>query len=485
MASPPQSYSLHDTAFFPMMPDEFTRYKRDRTAQSDQPLIIPAGMQNFAKPHPPQGWIARVHPDGAQYFINDEKMIMTDENIHSLGSYKIVMHFANAIENYRITNNISLTETTSIVFDPVKIRTSHHRKPKPHFLSYRCGYYLVEHKERKVFWLEGFPLPPLSGGGIKGIQKLWDIEHYMTAQYWTHCNHFPDPNHITERDLYDLKDRITHSIGDSIMSTTSTIPHTLQQLESSLKLVEDALTDFRVVKIRVGSAATMSRMKEQFAYHEFLNYYGQHWARLDRFQSVHGNISKRTVLLQSLSPFLFFMPDDLKKSLDDLFVDDLVSSQHYTAFVERMSAEWREIALYGTVVLNVNVAFLAISSIDAATGSDGSRSLLQISSYVSAIASIGSIMLGLALIRRTRLHGKETAFQMGEFLMAHNHEVFGFELLATIYSLPNALFTWGMIAFIIAFSSLCFQSTNSLTRIPTAIVGAVICVLFGSIWVLI
>ncbi|KAJ7730712.1 hypothetical protein B0H14DRAFT_2409556 [Mycena olivaceomarginata] len=226
----------------------------------------------------------------------------------------------------------------------------------------------------------------------------------------------------------------------------------------------------------------------------FCNYYGQYWARLDRFQSVHGHISKRTILLYSLSPVLFFIPDDLNKSLEEIFVDDLVSSRHYVAFVERISAEWREIVLYvpiqSQVVLNVNVAFLAISSVDAATGSDGSRSMLQISSYISAIASMGSIMLGLTLIRKIRPKGKETALQMGQFLKANNSDVFGFELLATILqvnidSLPNALFTWGMIAFIVAFASLCFQSTNLGTRVPTAIVGALMCVLFGSSWVFI
>ncbi len=49
--------------------------------------------------------------------------------------------------------------------------------------------------------------------------------------------------------------------------------------------------------------------------------------------------------------------------------------------------------IQATVLLNANVAFLAIQSVDDASA-DGGRSSAQIASYVSMIASIGSIILG-------------------------------------------------------------------------------------------
>jgi hypothetical protein len=71
--------------------------------------------------------------------------------------------------------NLVLGDGTSIVFDPVKIMTTFNSKPKPNILSHRCGYYLVAHNDRKIFWLDDFSLPWISGGGIRGIQNLWDI----------------------------------------------------------------------------------------------------------------------------------------------------------------------------------------------------------------------------------------------------------------------------------------------------------------------
>lgn len=45
-----------------------------------------------------------------------------------------------------------------------------------------------------------------------------------------------------------------------------------------------------------------------------------------------------------------------------------------------------------TVLLNANVAFLAIRSVDVGSGSP-----TQIASYISLVASLGSIIIGLVL----------------------------------------------------------------------------------------
>ena len=49
-------------------------------------------------------------------------------------------------------------------------------------------------------------------------------------------------------------------------------------------------------------------------------------------------------------------------------------------------------------MLNANVAFLAIQSVDS-TGSMGHRSNAQIASYISVADSVGAIVFGLHLVR--------------------------------------------------------------------------------------
>ena len=56
------------------------------------------------------------------------------------------------------------------------------------------------------------------------------------------------------------------------------------------------------------------------------------------------------------------------------------------------------------MLLNANVGFLAINSVDK-----GGRSIIQLASYMSLVTSLGSIILGLVLVSRGRLSGENTA----------------------------------------------------------------------------
>ena len=60
-------------------------------------------------------------------------------------------------------------------------------------------------------------------------------------------------------------------------------------------------------------------------------------------------------------------------------------------------------------MLNANVAFLSIQSVDTNAGQY--RSPAQISSYCSIAASIGSVIVGLILVRKSRTK-QETASQV-------------------------------------------------------------------------
>lgn len=63
--------------------------------------------------------------------------------------------------------------------------------------------------------------------------------------------------------------------------------------------------------------------------------------------------------------------------------------------------------LQGTVLLNANMGFLAIGIVDQ--NRLVFRSAAQISSYLSIVASIGSILLALLLLRQNNTKLKETA----------------------------------------------------------------------------
>jgi len=185
--------------------------------------------------------------------------------------------------------------------------------------------------------------------------------------------------------------------------------------------------------------------------------------RIERNFSVYGSpLYRRTLLIKTLSLFLFSAPDFHLKTLQNMWVDGIMHQSVWEECVKKMSIEWQEFVFFATVMLNANVAFLAIQSVDV--NSNPHRSPAQISSYLSVVANVGSIVLGLLLMRQNRTKSKDTTADALAFLAARNHRLLGLETLAILYSLPYALLMWGMLSFLAAFCFMCFQDSSTATR---------------------
>ncbi|KAJ7741074.1 hypothetical protein B0H16DRAFT_1324011, partial [Mycena metata] len=87
--------------------------------------------------------------------------------------------------------------------------------------------------------------------------------------------------------------------------------------------------------------------------------------------------------------------------------------------------------------------------------------------------SIGSIMLGLLLVKQYRNREKMTSADASRFMFNYRSEM-GLEKLAILYSLPYALLMWSTTLFCIAFSLMCFQLSTLLTRILVGTVSVFI-----------
>jgi hypothetical protein len=94
------------------------------------------------------------------------------------------------------------------------------------------------------------------------------------------------------------------------------------------------------------------------------------------------------------------------------------------------------------VVLNANVAFLAIQSVDNNGAISSTRSPTQISSYLSMLTSIGSIIIGLLLVKHHRNRDRASAADAAHFIFHRTHPTLGLETLAVLHSLPYAMLIW-------------------------------------------
>jgi hypothetical protein len=161
-------------------------------------------------------------------------------------------------------------------------------------------------------------------------------------------------------------------------------------------------------------------------HNQFLNLYGQRGARVDREQSVHGSIvNRRTMLMKIFSPLLFWAPDVHLQAFEKIWVDHLVHLGPWTEFITKLNTEWQEfiivvsllcfpylrrLAIYplkATVLLNVNMAFLSIQSVDNGGKVEEDRSPAQIASYISIVISVGSVILSLLLVRQNRSKNRQ------------------------------------------------------------------------------
>jgi hypothetical protein len=161
----------------------------------------------------------------------------------------------------------------------------------------------------------------------------------------------------------------------------------------------------------------------------FLHFHGQKTSRQNRHKSIYeGDGHERTILIWLFSPMLFFLPDVHLRELTNVWADELVIEEIWKNFMGTLVSEWVEFVLYvshavlswlsktcvarthvidwqATVMLAVNVGFLAIQGVIVVPQSESewiTASHAQIASSISLVFSIGSIITGLLLIRRNR-----------------------------------------------------------------------------------
>lgn len=128
--------------------------------------------------------------------------------------------------------------------------------------------------------------------------------------------------------------------------------------------------------------------------------------------------------MQFVSWWLFKAPEGHAREFSKAWVDRIVHRVTWKQFMIKLSEEWQEYTLFvriavcddgslanwysnfeATVLLNANVAFLSVPGV--INGDSPAQSAAQIASYMSIIMSIGSILLGLLLVRQNRTAKKD------------------------------------------------------------------------------
>ncbi|GLB42358.1 putative expressed protein [Lyophyllum shimeji] len=449
--------TLSNPEIRPLVPEKILRYDRNvKVPKEYTEYTIPPVTTSFDRHDDPPGWTPFFHPEGALYFCHEEKRIFTDANLYEPDMLSQILADIGTIEEFFRVHNMRRAANVDLVLELRRVDG-----------QIETFYYMVDHSKRCIFFVDEFNASDLPiWDELQGTSSPTHVKHEIETQYWYHCRLYPNSLELTHDIVNELRDVVIHSMGDQIISTTSTVPYSVDDLQKMLTLANSIKQD--VDNKFQGSTCVVATLMYVFVRERFYNFHGQPGARMGYDQSVYGTgRNKRSWLVLSLSPMLFFAPEVHLRALEKIWVDGITRNILWTQFLDKLYAEWQEFTLYGTVLLNANVALLTIQSVDAGRGAG--RSPAQIASYASIGASIGAIILGLLLVRQNRSKGRDSAADASRFLHRRSNKVMGMETLAIMFALPYALLMWAMVCFLAAFLFVCFDGSDIYTRL---LVGA-------------
>ncbi|KAJ6588820.1 hypothetical protein B0H19DRAFT_220413 [Mycena capillaripes] len=457
---------------FPGTPESVRRYDRKASAP-DEPtqFTLPPLTISLLPNAPPPGWIACLHPEGAKYFFHEEKRVFTDANLFDPPTLVFITDHIRIVTDFLRAHGVQLEPDVDLVLDEYIYSDQ----------SKGCQYYFVNHQDRCVFWMDTadsdmmFPIMT----ELNGVTSASHIRHELEAQYWNHCELFPRSFEVTHEIIDELRDIVLHAL-DLITSATSTVSWKVEDLNNMINLIDGFGKNVdrgNINKKFSGASCLVGRLMQVFVRARVYNFHGEPSARLNVDQSVYTTVRKRTLLIKLLSPLLFYAPDFHLVGLQTIYTDGLIRHRGWSEFITRLNREWQEFTLYATVVLNANVAFLAIQSVDNNGFTNPNRSPTQISSYLSMLTSIGAIIIGLLLVKQNRDRDRVTAPDAAKFIFNRTHPTLGLETLAILYSLPYAMLIWSMVSFLAAFSFMCFLRSSLVTRTLVAVLWAAVAAL--------
>ncbi|KAF9230472.1 hypothetical protein BU15DRAFT_83586 [Melanogaster broomeanus] len=317
-------------------------------------------------------------------------------------------------------------------------------EPKEDPVGVLYCYYFVNPRNRSLFWLDDWK-------GEEIFMHSLDILSQprrglaIQSQYWKHCQLFPDLCIVTEDLKNEIADMVIHAISDHLAWQRSPCPLNVEKLQNHLSLIDRISVES--AQKRRHSAVVVGRIMAIFYRNYFFDCHGEECARVTSDQIDYSWKYRPSLLMIACAPLLFMAPVANVRLLYRTL--NTRGTEMWNTCVNKLNSQLQDTNLLATVLLNANVGFLAIQSVDNGDGIP----LKQLASYMSLVASLSSIILGLVFVQHTRTETGRAEFQLPDFFDRVLLGMHGFETYAFIYSLPYALLVWGMILFFVAFIS--------------------------------
>ncbi|KAG1737405.1 hypothetical protein EDB19DRAFT_2025672 [Suillus lakei] len=352
------------------------------------------------------GWEPLTHPEGALFFYQPYKRVFTDADVRDPDTaVKIDQAVKMAYEEVRRAN-VPLDPSVELALELIVEEDVEY-----------WGYYLADHERRVIFWFEDHKSFSLMHN-VRGAKRKSHVKYALESQYWRHIELFPNKRFLPEGVGVELKELVLLAHADLLKGES----------------FPDAGGSIYETSLR-------SKVCEP-------------GARLDLDRSLYGEYNARSKeILRVMNVVLFGSLDTHSRAIHRIWVDGTIVQSRWKNFIDRLATEWNTYAIFSTVVLAVNISFLAVPSVAGQT----SAILLT---YLSTICTIGSLVVTLCLVGPVNDSLRGSAADMASFMVGTSRSMLGLESLALMLSTPPALLMWSMIFFAAALSVVIFGTSS-------------------------
>ncbi|KAJ3825329.1 hypothetical protein F5880DRAFT_1730331 [Lentinula raphanica] len=428
--------------FHPISPDSLSLFNIFKKPTEVISYTIAPQTRSF-EPKRFDGWECKVHPEGGWYYIYKGKYY-TNRVVMNTFTQDCIMTCIDDFDRITRSCNIQISSKVNAVFN------LHQDPSNPR--SYLCDYYIADHDTCIIFWLQRVEAGKVIqywksvGGSIYPAH----IKHAIVSLYWVHCILYPSScsGYFTPKALNEGREFLCQKIDETIQGVDKIkLGYKMDQLKEMIFLINNipsgahafirkstlGLENPGAAGIVIYSMCVQPKLESIMIWRTYVGLLGRMMYSFDIYHQLLLDIGGSGFLLES----------------------------SWLEFIQSLKDELQQIILFNTVLLNADIAFLAIQSIDNSSNLP-KRSPAQIACFLSIVACFGSIILGLILVRTH--YAKTTGDKAVKFLEPWTSGQFGFGLLAFLYSVPYALLLWGVIGFLVAFSFMCYTNSNVFVR---------------------
>jgi hypothetical protein len=419
------------------------------------PIVVPLGAHQVSAPsYQSQGWTISAHPEGKRYaHIKSQAgiAVITEAHVTEPGVSDQLNAWLAVIYDIITEENITLPESSNLFLEL-------------HQDSNTCNYYFAQHDRRTIFWLHALDTTSV---GLPPSFSSNHLQYSLEENYWIHVELFPETaSQYSSIALNELLVAFLHARADALTSETPTFPYTAAQSQEFIELLQ-------ISKDHASSPyiiTYVARLWATVANHRFFIHFGEDHCRLSSDQStLEVPDNKQSLILAIISKTLLFgLPREHQANFESLWVDQVYYISPGRKYFHRTIEMLSPMMSWFLALLIANVLMIQAYSISCLTRS----SLL--------LCSVGLIMT-LILLQEQRRLVDSNATTAATYLDDRNTTSYGFQPIAIVYSLPQALFVWALLLFTfqgfwVTFAGLSTPFPYSLlsTLFPIAVVCACI-----------